>query len=86
MGKNKLSWWWKPYNRMPQRTLRDNPSPLIQSSTECERYTGHYKTRVPSLKRNKRTWRNFYNLFPGLKGKTEHRGIKLRPWKEVKPK
>lgn len=27
---------------------------------------GGYKIRVPSLKRNLATWRNFYRLYPGL--------------------
>lgn len=29
----------------------------------------HSSVRVPSLKRSKRTWKKFYELFPSLKGK-----------------
>ena len=34
--------------------------------------------RVPSLKRSNRTWRNFYELFPYLKGLETYHGIKLK--------
>ena len=34
--------------------------------------------RVPSLKRSKKVWINFYKLFPWLKGKKVFRGIKLK--------
>ena len=34
--------------------------------------------RVPSLKRSKKTWKRFYELFPTLKGKKTYKGIKLK--------
>ena len=37
-----------------------------------------YKIRIPSLKRNKRTWNNFYTLFPELRGLKTYNGIKLK--------
>ena len=43
---------------------RDNKDYYNTSGNPC---SGGYKIRVPSLKRNKKTWNNFYKLFPYIK-------------------
>lgn len=43
---------------------RDNKDYYNTRGNTC---SGGYKIRVPSLKRNKKTWNNFYKLFPYIK-------------------
>ena len=43
---------------------RDNKDYYNTRGNLC---SGGYKIRVPSLKRNKKTWNNFYKLFPYIK-------------------
>lgn len=43
---------------------RDNKDYYNTRGTIC---SSGYSTRVPSLKRNKKTWENFYKLFPYIK-------------------
>lgn len=59
----------KPVNKDNQETYNSGSGNLgsLQSSI-----------RVPSLKRSKKVWENFYKLFPWLKGKKLFRGAKLK--------
>ena len=49
---------------MNEKKGRDNKDYYNTSGTPC---SSGYKIRVPSLKRNKKTWENFYKLFPYIK-------------------
>jgi hypothetical protein len=63
------------YNFMPKQITRDN-----QKTYNTKSGGGDYRTsiRIPSLKRSNKIWRNFYNLFPDIKGKKTFRGYKLK--------
>ena len=54
------------YNKMPRAVHRDNKE-TYNVKTKGWGDSPGYKIRVPSLKRNKKTWENFYNLFPEIK-------------------
>ena len=54
----------KKYKEMPRAIHRDNKDYYNTSST-CY-HSNRNKIRYPSKKRNKKTWSNFYKLFPGL--------------------
>jgi hypothetical protein len=61
------------YNFMPKQITRDNKAAYnARSGGESN------SIRVPSLKRSDKVWRNFYNLFPNLKGLKTYRGCKLK--------
>lgn len=61
------------YNFMPKQITRDNKVAYnTRSGGESN------SIRVPSLKRSDKVWRNFYNLFPFLKGLKTYRGCKLK--------
>lgn len=61
------------YNFMPKQIFRDNKAAYnAKSGGECN------SIRVPSLKRSDKVWRNFYSLFPSLKGLKTYRGCKLK--------
>jgi hypothetical protein len=64
------------YNFMPKQITRDN-----KNSYNARSGGEQNSIRVPSLKRSDRVWRNFYNLFPALKGRTSYRGCKLKKLK-----
>ena len=59
----------KPVNKDNQETYNNGSGNLgsLQSSI-----------RVPSLKRSNKVWRQFYKLFPWLKGKEKCNGGKLK--------
>lgn len=61
------------YNFMPKQVTRDN-----KNSYNTRSGGEQNSIRVPSLKRSNKVWRNFYNLFPSLKGLTTYRGCKLK--------
>lgn len=61
------------YNFMPKQVTRDN-----KNSYNTRNGGEQNSIRVPSLKRSDKVWRNFYNLFPSLKGRTTYRGCKLK--------
>lgn len=67
--KGKYSIMPKPVNKDNQETYNSGSGNLggLQSSV-----------RVPSLKRSKKVWENFYKLFPWLKGKEKCNGGKLK--------
>ena len=70
-----VRWDGKPnYNFMPKQVTRDNKSSYNTKSGDGNRNA----IRVPSLKRSDKVWRNFYTLFPSLKGMTTYRGSKLK--------
>jgi len=62
------------YRFMPRGVHRDNKNAYNTRGGDGN----NNSIRVPSLKRSDRTWRNFYRLFPHLKGKDTYRGSKLR--------
>jgi hypothetical protein len=68
-SKGKYNVMPKPVNKDNQETYNDGSGNLggLQSSV-----------RVPSLKRSKKVWERFYNLFPWLKGKKTCNGGKLK--------
>ena len=68
-------WNWDKYDKMPYSTDRDNKKVINRGSGAGGGYTS---IRVPSLKRSNATWRNFYELFPSLKGQETFRGCKLK--------
>lgn len=51
------------YRKMPRAVYRDNKRNYNESGWYCSGYT----MRVPSIKRSKKTWKNFYRLFPKIK-------------------
>lgn len=61
------------YNSMPKPVNRDNKGVYNVGSGY-----GRNSIRVPSLKRNNKVWKNFYELFPTLEGLTHYMGIKLK--------
>ena len=61
------------YNFMPKHITRDN-----KNSYNARSGGEQNSIRVPSLKRSDKVWRNFYNLFPSLKGLKTYRGCKLK--------
>lgn len=67
--------FWNEYKTMPTLVNRDNKKASNRGSGYSNGYTS---IRVPSLKRSNATWRNFYDLFPRLKGQTTFRGYKLK--------
>ena len=68
----------KRYSHMPRQIFRDNKLAFNAiSGGECN------SVRVPSLKRSNKTWRNFYNLFPWLKGEKTYNGLKLKSVKNL---
>lgn len=73
-GRWGVKWDGKPnYNFMPKHITRDNKATYnIRGGGESN------SIRVPSLKRSDKVWRNFYNLFPTLKGQKTYRGCKLK--------
>ena len=54
---------------------KDNDKCYISSGAAC---WGHQRIRVPKLRASVRVWKNFYRLFPFLKGELTYKGIKLR--------
>ena len=65
-------------NYMHRTNTKDNQT-YYNTSTKSYGSGGWSKRiRVPSLKRNNRVWRNFYTLFPSLKGKETYNGLKLK--------
>lgn len=52
------------YRKMPKAVHRDNKE-TYNVKGWC--ISSGYKIRVPSLKRNKKTWENFYKLYPWIK-------------------
>lgn len=63
------------YDFMPKHVNRDNQKAYNTKSG----YGGNQNSiRVPSLKRSDKVWRNFYNLFPHIKGEKTFRGCKLK--------
>ena len=68
-NKGKYSVMPKPVNKDNQETYNNGSGNLgsLQSSI-----------RVPSLKRSKKVWERFYNLFPWLKGEEKCNGGKLK--------
>lgn len=69
-----LKWDGNPdYDFMPKHVTRDN-----KAAYNARRGGYSNAVRVPSLKRSDKVWRNFYNLFPSLKGQTTYRGCKLK--------
>jgi hypothetical protein len=62
------------YDKMPDSIHRDNKGVVNLGNG----WNNRNKIRVPSLKRSNNTWRNFYKLFPFLKGKKTYRGYKLK--------
>lgn len=62
------------YNHMPRQVFRDNKKGAFNPKSGGEQYS----IRVPSLRRNKSVWVNFYRLYPDLEGKTTYRGCKLK--------
>ena len=62
------------YGFMPKHVTRDNQKAYNTKSG----YGNRNSIRVPSLKRSDKVWRNFYNLFPQLKGQKTYRGCKLK--------
>ena len=52
------------YKEMPQPVHRDNKD-TYNTKAKCYR-SNRNKVRYPSKKRNKKTWSNFYKLFPSL--------------------
>jgi len=69
-----LRWNGNPdYDFMPKQVTRDNQKAYnARSGDACN------SIRVPSLKRSDKVWRNFYNLFPSIKGQKTYRGCKLK--------
>lgn len=64
------------YKVMPKPVNKDNQETYNDGSGTC---CGHQSSiRVPSLKRSKKVWERFYNLFPWLKGKKTCNGGKLK--------
>jgi hypothetical protein len=63
------------YHKMPDSTHRDNKE-VVKLGNGWR--SNPNKIRVPSLKRSNNTWKNFYKLFPFLKGKETYRGYKLK--------
>lgn len=70
------------YNGSKIITTRDNNGQYRKSKPHKGNNFGVVYTsdpiRVPSLKRNKRVWKNFYKLFPQLEGLNTYLGIKLK--------
>jgi hypothetical protein len=64
------------YNFMPKQITRDNQKAYNTKSGDGG--YGQNSIRVPSLKRSYKVWRNFYNLFPHIKGEKTFRGCKLK--------
>ena len=54
------------YRKMPRAVHRDNKEAYNVKTKGWSDSCG-YKMRVPSLKRNKKTWENFYKLYPWIK-------------------
>ena len=54
------------YRKMPRAVHRDNKETYNVKTKGWASSIG-YKIRVPSLKRNKKTWENFYKLYPWIK-------------------
>jgi len=54
------------YRKMPKAVYRDNKGAYNIKTKGWSSSCG-YKIRVPSLKRNKKTWENFYKLYPWIK-------------------
>lgn len=48
---------------------RDNNGEYHSKKNKQQSCSHYSKIRVPSLKRSRRTWKKFYELFPSLKGK-----------------
>jgi hypothetical protein len=72
-----LRWNGRPdYNYMPKQVTRDNQKAYNVKSGDGG--YGQISVRVPSLKRSDKVWRNFYNLFPYIKGQKTFRGCKLK--------
>ena len=65
--KGKYSVMPKPVNKDNQETYNSGSGGVNWSSV-----------RVPSLKRSNKVWKQFYKLFPWLKGKETHNGGKLK--------
>lgn len=63
------------YSVMPKPVNKDNQETYNSGSNV---YHLQSSVRVPSLKRSKKVWERFYNLFPWLKGKEKHNGGKLK--------
>lgn len=61
------------YDHIPRTVNRDNQVTYNYGSGG-----GSNSIRVPSLKRSDRVWRNFYRLFPSLKGRKTYNGCKLK--------
>lgn len=76
-GRFAVKWDGKrDYNFMPKQINRDNKEAYNTKSG----WGGGYQAsiRVPSLKRSDKVWRNFYTLFPHIKGLKTYRGCKLK--------
>lgn len=72
-----LKWDRTPdYDFMPKQVTRDNKA--THNTRSGDGGYGQVSIRVPSLKRSDKVWRNFYNLFPHLKGQKTFRGCKLK--------
>lgn len=64
---------WRGYQK---RIINKDNQPFVYNSSGGG---GNRNTiRIPSLKRSRKTWKRFYELFPILKGKKEYKGIKLK--------
>lgn len=57
------------YNYQKPINHRDNNGEYRSKKNKHLAGSHHSKIRVPSLKRSRRTWKKFYELFPSLKGK-----------------
>lgn len=61
------------YSVMPKPVNKDNQETYNRKSGNSQN-----SIRVPSLKRSNKVWRQFYKLFPWLKGKETCNGGKLK--------
>lgn len=61
------------YKHMPRGIYRDNKDDYNYGSGGDT-----HSIRVPSLKRSDKVWKNFYKLFPFLKGLKTYKGLKLK--------
>ena len=61
------------YSFMPRAVFKDN-----QQAYNVRSGSNYWAVRVPSLKRSKKVWERFYNLFPSLRGLKTYRGYKLK--------
>jgi len=74
-GRWGVKWGDEPnYKFMPKQIYRDNKAAYNTRGG----WSNSNAIRVPSLKRSDKVWRNFYNLFPSLKGQKTFRGCKLK--------